>query len=120
MVFPQPRLEDFARSLPWDAVYEDRLIGNPPFCALASEIGDKVGRVRSTVSARNYDQQRPFVPSWMRDTDDSRFRNIGMRRGDIFQRDGTDPFPAGLDDILLAIHDFDIAGGIDDGDIAGR
>src|SRR3954454_9699501 len=48
----------------------------------------------------------------------SRFLDIRMRHRDVLQRDRTDPFASGLDDVLRPVGDFHEAVWIDRGDVA--
>src|SRR6266851_4188091 len=56
----------------------------------------------------------------MRDTDDRRFSNRGMRDREIFDVDGADPLAARFDDVLGAVGDLNEAVFIERRHVAGR
>src|SRR5688572_29120630 len=62
---------------------------------------------------------RPLVPLRMLHADHGRFGDRRMGDGDVLEVDGADPFPAGLDHVLRAVGDLDVAFGIDVHHVAG-
>ena len=58
-------------------------------------------------------------PLRVRDCDDGRLEHLGMRHDQVLEVDARDPFSAGLDDVLRAIGDLDVALGIDRPHVAG-
>src|SRR5215510_7653955 len=67
----------------------------------------------------HHDCERAFGPLRIRNTDDGGFANRGVLEDEIFDVERRDPFAAGLDDVLEAVRDLEVAVGADDTDVAG-
>src|SRR5687767_1128799 len=99
---------------------EHHVVGHPPLGDLALVEAQQL--VPRNILARllHRDHDRPLVPLGMVHAD---HRGLGDRRvldRDVLQVDGADPLAAGLDHVLRAVGDLDVAVGIDGAHVAGR
>ena len=95
------------------------IIGEPPLRDLAREDAEQFVLIDLHSRARHDQQQRTLLPFWVVRGDDRGLGDGGMRDGDVFERDRTDPLAARFDDILGAIDDLGAAVRIDRADVAG-
>jgi TRAP-type C4-dicarboxylate transport system permease large subunit len=69
--------------------------------------------------AAHHQQQRPFLPLRVRHADDGGLGHRRVAHGGVFQVDRADPFAAGLDHVLGAVHQLQVAVGVDGGHVTG-
>ena len=100
-------------------INEGDVIGHPPFSNLALEKFQQVVFADNGTGFLDHDEQWAFIPFRMNDSNHCRFCYIGVGEGKILQVNGTDPFAAGLNDVLRAIGNLHEAIGVDGGYIAG-
>src|SRR5262249_45695743 len=67
----------------------------------------------------HHDCERAFGPLRIRNADDGGFAHRGVLEDEILDVERRDPFAAGLDDVLEAVRDLEVAVGADDTDVAG-
>src|SRR5262249_15289750 len=65
------------------------------------------------------ERQRPLAPFLVLDADHRDVGYAAVLRDDVFELERGDPFPAGLNDVLDAISDLNIAVGTDVPDVVG-
>jgi hypothetical protein len=95
------------------------VVGQPPLRDLAGDHCEQLAFVDSHSGAWHDEQQRPLLPFWVAGGDDRRLGDRGVRDGDVFDRDRTDPLAARFDDVLGAIDNLGAAVRVDGADIAG-
>src|SRR5690606_7163901 len=83
----------------------DHFIGHPPFDDLVFQVRQHGRRGYLGTGMRFDDQQRPFLPLGMVDPDHGGQAYAGAGHRRVFDIDGTDPLPTGLDHILGAVGD---------------
>ncbi len=97
---------------------EDHIVRDHPFGHLAFVELQQLVALQRVAFALDHDQQRPFVPLRVGAGDAGGHGHGRVGHGDVFQFDGADPFAAGLDHVLGAVGDLDVAVGVDGDHVA--
>ena len=101
------------------SVMNSKRSGNHHFANLRREkLAQLVGR-RGCAFAQHDRGERPLVPLRVGHGDDGRLGDRGMRHQRVLELDRRDPLAAGLDHVLRAILDLDVAARVDRHDVAG-
>ena len=103
-------------------VHERPAFRNPPFRdALRQELLDVVDECIVGLDAFSDDEarHRPLVPFRVRHADHGRFENVRMGHDDVLEVDRGDPLAAGLDDVLRAVGDAEVAEFVEGAHVAG-
>src|ERR1700690_4086641 len=116
----QSRFLHLAGASHGQGVEKYNLIRDPPLDHLPREEREDFLPFEIVFRFAHDEQQGPLFPARMLDADDRRHGHGEVTDGHIFQVNQTDPFPAGLDQILGPISDLDRALVVDGGNVAGR
>src|SRR6185436_35039 len=119
-LLPQRELGELAGRGVRQLGHEDDVVGHPPLGDLAFvEAQQLVLRyVLPRLLHRHHD--RALVPLRMAHADHRRLRDRRMRHRDVLEVDRADPLAAGLDHVLRAVGDLDIAVRVDGAHVPGR
>src|SRR4051812_33939777 len=91
---------------------EDHVVGHPPLGDLAFVELEELLLGDVLAGLLNGHDDRPLVPLRVLDADHRRFGDRRVRDRDVLEVDRADPLAAGLDHVLRAVGDLDIAVGV--------
>ena len=99
---------------------EDHVVGQPPAREPARPDGrSSSAGVAARPVAQHHRRQRPLEPARVRHRDDRRLRHRRVAHERALERHRADPLAAGLDQVLGAVADLEVAQRVDGGDVAG-
>src|SRR5256714_11229428 len=113
------RLTELARRALWNLGHELERVRQPPFREAGREERAELVRGRGLPGLEQDDREGTLLPARMRDRDDGGFGDRGVTHERVLERDRADPLAPGLDEVLGAILDLDIAARVDGDDVAG-
>src|SRR5439155_3727180 len=113
------RLAELARRALWYLGHEFERVGQPPFREAGREERAELVRGRRLPGLEQDDRERTLLPARMRDRDNRGFGDRGVTHERVLERDRADPLAPGLDEVLGAILDLDVAARVDRYDVAG-
>src|SRR5206468_1605107 len=113
------RLAELARRALWYLGHEFERVGQPPFREAGREERAELVRGRRLPGLEQDDREGTLLPARVRDRDDRGFGDRGVTHERVLERDRADPLAPGLDQVLGAILDLDVAARVDGDDVAG-
>src|SRR4051812_34525019 len=119
-LLPQRQLRELAGRRVRQLLYEYDVVGHPPLGDLAFVEAQQIVLAHFLSGLLHRDNDRPLVPLRMLDADHRRLGDRRMRNRDVLEVDRANPLAAGLDHVLRAVGDLDVAVRIAGADIAGR
>ena len=93
--------------------------GSHHFAKLGARCSRSSSAVADCALAQHAHRERPLRPLLVGDRDHRRLGDRRVPHQRVLERDGRDPLAAGLDEVLGAVLDLDVAVGVDRDDVAG-
>ena len=112
-------LEDFASAGFWENFYELDVGGAFVAGEQGAGMGDELGCGDGLAGLEDDEGLGDFAPALVGDGDDGGFKDGGVGEEGVFDFERRDVFTAGNDDVLLAVDEGDVAGGVDGGHVTG-
>src|SRR5206468_2981198 len=112
-------LADLARRGLWYLGHELERVGQPPLREAGCDERTELVRGRRAPGLEHHAREGTLLPAGVRDRDDRGLRDRGVAHERVLERDRADPLAAGLDEVLGAVLDLDVAARVDGDDVAG-
>src|SRR6185503_13234650 len=119
-LLPQGQLRELAGRGMRQLVHEHDVVGHPPLRNLAFVEAQQLVLRDLLPQLLHRHHDRALVPLRVAHADHRGLGDRGVRHRDVLEVDRADPLAAGLDHVLRAIGDLDVAIGIDRAYVAGR
>src|SRR5207249_9829465 len=113
------RLAELARRGLWYLGAELERVGQPPVREAGRKECAELVRRRRLPGLEQDDREGTLLPPRVRDRDDRGLGDRGVTHERVLERDRADPLAPGLDEVLGAILDLDVAARVDGDDVAG-